>query len=137
MFPLKTTKLESKSCSKRVCYHADALQFSTWIISKVIIVDVNHNNHLQNGLRFYLDVTAVLLMENLSLMASHGFKKGKSMVNNTYCQVQVRVPSPNSPQVLTKTENPQNPILWTGADTRITWAQVAQYDPLDSSSQKK
>ena len=39
---------------------------------------------------------------------------------STFCQaqVQVRVPRPNSPQcpdpkVLTKTENPQNPILWT------------------------
>merc|ERR1711874_150143 len=36
LFAVKTTKLEPKSCSQRVCYYRDALLFSTWISSKVL-----------------------------------------------------------------------------------------------------
>ena len=43
-----------------------------------------------------------------------------------YCQAQVtvpRVPRPDSPLVLTKSENTQKPIFWTGAaQYLITWA---------------
>ena len=51
-----------------------------------------------------------------------------STVGLVFCQaqVQVRVPRPNSPQVLTQKSWPRlkipNPILLTGADTIIPWA---------------
>ena len=37
--PLQTKKLESKSCSERICYYTNALQYSTWISSKVRKID--------------------------------------------------------------------------------------------------
>ena len=35
LFALRTTKLEPKSCSQRMCDYKEALLFSTWISSKV------------------------------------------------------------------------------------------------------
>ena len=60
----------------------------------------------------------------------------KDLLRYNFCQARVQVPNPLSKQapnpdskVSLSLKNPKNPILWTGADTIITWATTTPPHP--------